>query len=394
MSLADFEIEEVISTKGKNKSTRILKSQINSNPVCLKTFTSEKFSAVQEALEEAKLLLMASSQHPNICQMYDCFVEYLNESFCFVIVMEHFGNGDLEDEIKRRKRRKVWWTEKELFEIFTSLVDALSVLQKNKICHRDLKPQNLFMEQPGHFKIGDFGVSRKEIEGLPGGKTLVGTPVYFSPSCAKAYLNYELYGLEDQVLHNMYKSDVFSLGLTFLRMASLKNVRGLNMRGQEVISQRVNDLHYSELVKASLHHMLQVEESLRPDFLDLQVIMQELQSPLLPKPLCEYNFKCIESFAAQALEDSYKQVSLDSVRKDTEEYFNENFWELDTLESLQGFESFTHSCGKLNTCSGARTPVLIENTGEELSVDARKIPAGCGADFTDELGHRSQGKLN
>ena len=40
----------------------------------------------------------------------------------------------------------------------------------------------------------------------------------------------------------MYKSDVFSLGLTFLRMACLKSVRGLNVKGQMEIDGKVTGL--------------------------------------------------------------------------------------------------------------------------------------------------------
>ena len=207
LTMSDFEVLDVISTKGKKNNIRILKAKLLSTDeiVCLKTFKSHKFSAVQEALHEAKILMSASAHHQNICKMHDCFIEQLQEHFRFGIVMQHFDLGDLEDEIKRRKRANRPWREQELTEIFLGILDALSVLQKNQICHRDLKPQNIFMQSSLHYKIGDFGLSKKEGLGrLSLSKSLVGTPIYFSPLCARAYLQYELLGGEVKVKHNMY----------------------------------------------------------------------------------------------------------------------------------------------------------------------------------------------
>ena len=120
-SFNDFSVLDVISTKGKYNNVRILKAKLNSgkiqnsDTVCLKTFTSQKYSLVQEALREAKLLLSASMCHESIVKMYDCFTEQIQGSFCFGIVMEHFELGDLEDEIKRRKRANHRWRDEDLW---------------------------------------------------------------------------------------------------------------------------------------------------------------------------------------------------------------------------------------------------------------------------------------
>ena len=230
-TLADFETLEVISAKGKNNAVQLFKARADKKVVCVKAFTSRKLPLVQEALNEAKLLLKAASHHPNICQMFDCFIEEVDSKFRFGIVMEHFEDGDLEDEIKKRKQTNLAWDDAQLLEIFGGLINALAALQEQAICHRDLKPQNIF-HGGGSFKIGDFGVSKHELFSSST-NTLAGTPIYFSPLCAKAYRAAALFGEDHGVQHNMYKSDVFSLGLTFLRMAGLASIRGLNGQGQD-----------------------------------------------------------------------------------------------------------------------------------------------------------------
>ncbi|OMJ79986.1 hypothetical protein SteCoe_19857 [Stentor coeruleus] len=342
LTLSDFEILDVISTKGKKNNVRVLKARYikNNEIVCLKTFNSHKFSLVQEALHEAKLLMSASNHHQNICKMNDCFIEQVQDHFRFGIVMQHFDLGDLEDEIKRRKRANRPWTEPELYEAFISLVEALCVLQKNQICHRDLKPQNIFVEGSNYYKIGDFGLSKKEGMGKSMSKTLVGTPIYFSPLCAKAYLQNELCGGDARVNHNMYKSDVFSLGLTFLRMASLTSIRGLNCGPQINIGQRIMDLTYSESVRGVIYHMLQLEEQARPDFITLSIIAQELNVTILtvqPDFIVEDIQDIEDMYIENNIEESYdnnkQQVPELEFKYCCEE--NPHIWDCETVGSLE-----------------------------------------------------------
>lgn len=287
LTLNAFEQLETISTKGKKNRVKLIKVRKDNEVFCLKTFTSQKFSLIQDALHEAKLLLKASMHHPNICKMFDCFVEQRESQFSFSIVMEYFNHGDLEDEIKLRKQANTPWAEAELLQVYSELIEALTVLQRNRICHRDLKPQNVFSAGMNRFKIGDFGVSKDEMFSNSTDRTLVGTPLYFSPLYAQAYVNLQVYGNENGVRHDMYKSDVFSLGLVFLRMACLANVKGLNIQGQTLINERVSQMNCGGSVKHLISCMLRVNEVERPDFVDLSNVFREIMSPSVPRTIQE-----------------------------------------------------------------------------------------------------------
>lgn len=302
----DYEVLDVISTKGKQKCVRLLQARLlqplhNGNDiVCVKTFTSPKYSMVREALNEAQTLLEASLQHPSICQMYDCYTEVQpDRAYSFGIVMEYFERGDLEDHIQSRKYHCERWTESCLLSLYEQLVSALEVLQTRKICHRDIKPQNIFVATDTLVKIGDFGVSRKEVFEDSSERTLVGTPIYFSPLCAKAFFSGDIYK-DGGVRHNMYKSDVFSLGLTFLRMATLKNVRGLNAGDQAAIDLRIAQLAYSPQMQLLLRTMLTIEERDRPDFIQLSQYLRTVNRFKLQRPLpLEYETEEIEDLCDQ-----------------------------------------------------------------------------------------------
>lgn len=40
------------------------------------------------------------------------------------------------------------------------MLDAISFCHLNRILHRDLKPQNLLVDDSGHIKLADFGLAR------------------------------------------------------------------------------------------------------------------------------------------------------------------------------------------------------------------------------------------
>ncbi len=56
------------------------------------------------------------------------------------------------------------------------ILKGFKELHENKILHRDLKPDNIFITGK-LFKIADFGVSRT----CDSGSTYAGTPYYMSP---------------------------------------------------------------------------------------------------------------------------------------------------------------------------------------------------------------------
>ena len=91
----------------------------------------------------------------------------------------------------------------------------LSLMQKNHITHRDIKPQNVLILD-GKYKLCDFGETRKlERNGLIV-QRVRGSELYMSTILFQALHNNLI-----QVKHNTYKSDVFSLGMCLFYAASL-----------------------------------------------------------------------------------------------------------------------------------------------------------------------------
>jgi len=89
------------------------------------------------------------------------------------------------------------------------VLSGLNVMHRERVCHRDIKSQNIFMsqDQNGHtvYKLGDFNVSKLYKNDLM--KTQTGTPYY----CAPEIWQNKPYDC---------KSDIWSLGCVLYEMAA------------------------------------------------------------------------------------------------------------------------------------------------------------------------------
>ncbi|XP_048266931.1 serine/arginine repetitive matrix protein 2 isoform X5 [Bombus terrestris] len=119
---------------------------------------------------------MSSVQHPNIIHIYEVFENREK----MVLVMEYAAGGELYDYLSERKVL----TEHEARRIFRQIATAVFYCHKHKICHRDLKLENILLDQVGNAKIADFGLSNvfDEQRLL---NTFCGSPLYASPEIVK-----------------------------------------------------------------------------------------------------------------------------------------------------------------------------------------------------------------
>lgn len=237
--------------------------------------------------KEKESQLQMSLKHPNICTCHGAFIdETYTKGYKYVIVMEYSENGDLDEEIERRKLRRCPWSESELEGQITQLIDAFAYLQDLNLAHGDIKPRNLYLSGD-KIKIGDFGDSNKSMQSLVTRTYQVtGTIIYFSPLLFSAYLDIiKGKNSSGKVRHNPIKSDVFSLGLSLLHMASLTKPTDLNNleNGEDSLQQKIEKiiagLQYSDKIKNLLSGMLQVKENKRYDF----KMLKELLNPSVAK---------------------------------------------------------------------------------------------------------------
>ena len=178
--------------------------------------------------------------------------------------------GDFEKEIKMRSNFGSYYTEGELDNIIKQLISTLSFLQKRHITHRDIKPQNILISN-GKYRLCDFGDIRVMQRDGYVIQRIRGSELYMSPILFNALRS----GVQ-QVEHNTYKSDVFSLGMCLFYAACLsfdgpveiREIVDMNMKLQ--ILNKYLGARYSQKLIKIFYLMLLTEESIRPDFIMLE----------------------------------------------------------------------------------------------------------------------------
>lgn len=177
----------------------------------------------------------------------------------FFIVMELCAQGDLSRLLKfvdSNKDAGITISPKRLIKIFTQIILGLHVLHEHGVLHRDLKLQNIFVDEDDNVKIGDFGCSRFLKPGEDSTKTFVGTRPYICPEMFKK----EAYGRG---------SDLWSLGVIMYQLCTLELPFAISPKlGEDVINQPLKpipkDLYIPEQLCDIIHALLSKKASERP----------------------------------------------------------------------------------------------------------------------------------
>ena len=204
--------------------------------------------ALNAALAQAKV------NHLNSCDILEVHIK-IESTFCSIYHVLEALDGDVAQDIKRRKGNNERYDEKELRQALWQTASALSYAHSKKIAHRDVKPNNIF-KSGETYKLGDFGCFyMKRAKSVT--QTSTGDLRYMSPQIRAAYLTDNAY--------SPFMADVFALGASLLHMASLKKIKsyGSELRSEEG-SMEIERLPVSLPFKQLLKQMLAYEEEQRP----------------------------------------------------------------------------------------------------------------------------------
>uniref|UniRef100_A0A8C6WTU1 non-specific serine/threonine protein kinase n=1 Tax=Neogobius melanostomus TaxID=47308 RepID=A0A8C6WTU1_9GOBI len=132
--------------------------------------------------------IMAFSSSPWIVQLCCAFQDERH----LYMVMEFMPGGDVVTLTMNYDIPESW------ARFYTAeVVLALDAIHSMGFIHRDVKPDNMLLDQHGHLKLADFGTCMKMDEtGLVHCDTAVGTPDYISPEVLQSQGGDGLYGRE------------------------------------------------------------------------------------------------------------------------------------------------------------------------------------------------------
>jgi len=209
-TLSKYRLDSVI---GRGRSAAVFKAQDSATNTwvaikVLDPFLVQDPVSVERFKREA--LALRSLSHPNIISVYSMFD--WEDSHC--IAMEYFQGENLRVFLDKVGRLTV----AQFLPMAGQLIEALETCHEKRILHRDLKPQNILVNERGELKLLDFGISKvNSMSDLTKTGTFLGTPEYMAPEMFSSSLSdgrVDIYGL-GAVFYEMLagKSPFFGLSI-------------------------------------------------------------------------------------------------------------------------------------------------------------------------------------
>ena len=273
----DFDEYKIITQLGQGSFGKIYLVQNSKNELfTMKKLVYSEELDVQSVIKEYKMCYKL--KHSNVVKILGIYSNKLDKTTYVVYVLMEVGLTDWEKEIKKRIEKKLFYKEEELIHIIKQLVDVLAFLQKQNISHRDIKPQNILVFKNNVYKVADFGEA-KQIENMTinlACNSLRGTELYMSPLLFNGLRTGQV-----DIRHNVFKSDVYSLGLCILFSGSLEMMSLYDIRKFVVMDDVKKYLEktfkhkYSRKFIDLLSLLLEIYENQRPDFIDLEKILKK-----------------------------------------------------------------------------------------------------------------------
>lgn len=178
---------------------------VDGREVAVKHLYDNNFKRLEQFVNEVEIL--ARLHHENLVKLYGCTSKRSRE---LLLVYEYISNGTVADHLHGKRANSVSgllsWPVR--LNIAIETAGALAYLHESDIIHRDVKTNNILLDNNFRVKVADFGLSRL----FPNDATHVstapqGTPGYVDPEY------YQCYQLTD-------KSDVYSFGVVLIELIS------------------------------------------------------------------------------------------------------------------------------------------------------------------------------
>lgn len=214
---------------------------------------------------ERELLTMKLSCHPCIVKFYGNTLWKANDEA--LIAFEYYSCGSLENNMENLNN-----TEKVIVFIGTCL--GMSHLHDMNIIHRNLKPQNILIDEEKHPHIGDFGLSNFEKFDLTN-PNLICSPMYMAPELFNGeYCGFsvDVYAFGALSFELLFGTSCFSRDEGMFKLLMKKNNN----------DHAVIPVNATPLARKVVESMISVDASNRPTFAEIMELVQSEKYSLLP----------------------------------------------------------------------------------------------------------------
>ena len=215
----------------------------------------------KEIKEITKIINILSKINNNyIIKYYYTF----KEKDSFNIIMEYAGDKNLKQFINDYKIDSRLIPEEIIVDFIYQLVKGLQYIHKNNLIHRDLTPDNIFIDENNKIKIGGFGII----------KILTETNKYIKDQIGK--IHYIAPEIESGEKYNN-KIDIYSLGCIIYELLTLNeyytdkkiqkeckiNEEIYNNKWQELINLLIKKDHHERPDIEKVYNLICTDEKIK-----------------------------------------------------------------------------------------------------------------------------------
>ncbi|KAM0944574.1 putative protein kinase RLK-Pelle-LRR-XI-1 family [Dioscorea sansibarensis] len=219
LGFSEYEILDCLDEDnviGSGASGRVYKAVLsNGEAVAVKKLwgpsnkSAENYDKASNDAFEAEVTTLGKIRHKNIVKLW-CSCTHKD---CKLLVYEYMPNGSLGDLLHSSKGRLLDWPMR--YKIALDAAEGLSYLHHDcvpPIVHRDVKSNNILLDEEFRARVADFGVA-KPVEaigkGLKSMSVIAGSCGYIAPEYA-------------YTLRVNEKSDIYSFGVVILELVTGK----------------------------------------------------------------------------------------------------------------------------------------------------------------------------
>lgn len=179
IGLSDFDLKAVLG-KGSFGKVMLVQKNGTNEVYAMKVLRKEAIIAgnqVQHTKAERSILQVVDS--PFIVKMHYAF----QTQGKLYLILDYVRGGELFFQLKREGLFSV-----ERVRLYAAeIILAIKHLHQYNIIYRDLKPENLLLDEMGHIMVTDFGLSKEAVTRKNGARTFCGTPEYLAPEILQAF---------------------------------------------------------------------------------------------------------------------------------------------------------------------------------------------------------------
>eukprot|EP00356_Strombidium_inclinatum_P012643 CAMPEP_0170489120 /NCGR_PEP_ID=MMETSP0208-20121228/7516_1 /TAXON_ID=197538 /ORGANISM="Strombidium inclinatum, Strain S3" /LENGTH=283 /DNA_ID=CAMNT_0010763901 /DNA_START=146 /DNA_END=997 /DNA_ORIENTATION=- len=168
-------------------------------------------NAYLDVMKEIEIMSRLGSEpkdNGSIVKLHEVIDSEKDDKLLLIIDYAHFGEimswNEGEEKFETCLENKKFFNETDIQRIMRDLIIGLEFLHSHSIVHRDIKPQNIMLDENGKAKFADFGAS-KILEGEDDMlKDTSGTFLFLSPECCDPAVKE----------YSSKKADIWALGVS------------------------------------------------------------------------------------------------------------------------------------------------------------------------------------